>query len=320
MVATQPIDHDGLRSLAQLGHPALIVLSTRTRRSRAIVFRLPRHAAQGPSHWYRVRLHFRADVSGSGQGFGYVNVITGHGVTASTEFVTPRRKPPARMSWNTVNTAGERKYTATRRVVDVDFRNYIVESDVSSGIHRLVFQLQQYRGLRFRRVAIRADSGVERTSVSPYPMTLRLTASPPAGGASSVVAVLANTTTKPITGVKLLAMASKNAMIVGPRDVRWPSVPSGGRVHKAFSIVARYGARGSVDVVGASSKGVVHARLKDIPVVQAPAPSETRGDRSSSWAPVGVLAGCVAGLGAIARRRKLRGSRGAPARELDTRS
>ena len=167
MIADAPppvVDRPALFDLRDLGQRKPVVLDHEHPLSEPIRFRIPRSAHR---RWpyARVFVRFRIELDPeAAPGYGYVEMLTGLGPSASAEFVTSRKRGRLVTHWNTVNVHGSKAYRTTDLTIPVRMDNYMLEHDRQPGTHALRFELEAYRGFRVRRVVISPRSGLRLTA------------------------------------------------------------------------------------------------------------------------------------------------------------
>lgn len=162
---TQPVAYD----LSRLHAAAPIVLTAAHPRSPDIRFRIGRRAHR---RWPYARVAFRFTVDldpRSAAGEGYVNMKTETGSDATAQFRTRRH---ALTRWETVNFSGQTSHRTERTHIPVAMTNYVLFHDARAGEHRLHFDLEAFRGLRFRRVTVSPSSSIRLTAQPPGGQTL----------------------------------------------------------------------------------------------------------------------------------------------------
>jgi hypothetical protein len=299
------IDQPGLHDLARLGHPAAIVLDERHRTSPPIPFAItPGGHRRYP--FARVRLRARVRIAGSTTGgAGYLEVLTGHGSSASPEFVASRRGGRLRIEWSTVDVNGERVHRARGRSIDVDFTNYVLFDDAGAGRHSLRFKLTRLPGFHFERVTISPTSGIELTSASPYPLTASARSvdprDPVAGRPTTLEVRVHNRGDRPARRVVVALQPDRGIRLVGAiGSSHWPDVAPGRTVTRRVRAIPLTPGEHRMEVSAASSVGSSAGTL----VVEARAAAGDSGGGVPAavwWAAGGLL---VAGGAAVLLRRR----------------
>jgi hypothetical protein len=300
------VDHAGLYDLHDLGRKAPIVLSDRHRKSDFVPFRITKEAHE-KYPYARVFLRFRIRIATrTTKGFGYVTMKTGHGSSASAEFLTRRKNGRLRISWNTVTVDGQSNHSTTRRTIKVNYPNYMLFDDATAGKHRLRFELERYRGFHVDWVKISPSSGIELTARSPYAAKMRVSAKtlspgPPRVGRPMTVAVrVTNTGDQAATNVPVDLEPDRGLRVVGAEAHRtWRVIRAGKTVERRVRIVPLTAGRHALGVSAGSSSRPVSGNL--VFTTEKPAARGSNGDPPLwVWIAVGAA---LAGLASWRIRR-----------------
>jgi hypothetical protein len=177
------VDELGRWSIARMGAGAIELPVDREVARRAVEFRLPRGARQGPRTWYLIRLRLAVELAPStGRGTVLVSGSTNGRAAAQVE-IEPRLGRGSRVWtwWSTVDLLkGFTARTVKSRRVVVNYLNYLQDRGVRRGLNRLTFQIEQYGKVRLSRAVVLPASGLEVSRLSPA--QLDLDPIPPASG------------------------------------------------------------------------------------------------------------------------------------------
>jgi hypothetical protein len=293
------IDSPELHSLSDLGVRAPIVLTQQRPLSRRVPFSIPR--SRDPTRHYQVISAFRLHYGdGEGGGAGYVNTLTGKGVSSSVEFKTKQDGRGLLTTWNTVGVHGTRRYTTRRQAIRVRFTNYFVRSDARPGRHALRFQLEAFDGFPVSRVVVFPHrSGVRSTTVPPYTLRLSLSTVRESSRRTTVKLDIINFGPRPARQVELVVLSGSCARARPSASRRLPTI--GGRRVRTTTFTFRRTKPNAcaAQIAVTSSAGSASATLRFPHTGSTP----SSGAGGEAWV-VWPVAGAAAGLVLLAWRRR----------------
>jgi hypothetical protein len=306
------VDHPGLYDLRALGHAEPIVLSDTRRSSAYIEYRVPA-AVHRRYPYAKVYLRFRARIApGTTNGFGYVNMETGHGLSASAEVQSERHDRRLRFHWDTVTVKGETDYYTASSTYRIDYPNYMLFDDATPGRHRLRFALEQYKDIRFDRVEIDPRSGISLTDRSPFPKPVRpsvrtVTRVAPIVGRPVTLAVrILNPYDRPARDLTVKLTPDSGLRIVGAEaQRRWRDLQAGEAAERRVRVVPRTSGQHVLSLAATASTGTSSGRL----VLRAALAEDTAagsGEGGGTSPLVWIGLGALALAGAATATRSLR--------------
>jgi hypothetical protein len=308
----RPVAYD----LRELHRNAPIVLTQSHRRSRRIPFRITRSShARWP--YARVVLRFRIALEPNARpGFGYVDMYTGTGPSASVEFYTHRRRGSLVTRWDIVNTEGQQVHHTRRTTFGVTHPNYMLYRDARAGLHHLWFRLEAFKGFRVRRVVISPRTSIRLTARGPgnkprigVTATRAGRAPPTVGRETTFGVIVRNEGGSTARGIRLSVVDHSGARVSGPpgwQEVK--SLRSGAVTSRRLTFVPTRPGPQQLTVTATSSAGrastVGHFVAE--PAADPGGPSTAQ----SPW-PFVLAAAACAGLLTVLRRRGRRRRAGA---------
>ena len=302
------VDQPGLYDLAKLGRPAPIVLDERHRTSPPIRFTIP-PGAHRRYPYARVRLRAQVRIAASTtKGAGYVDMLTGHGSSASPEFVATRRGGRLAIDWSTVDVNGETEHRARGRSISVDFTNYMLFDDATAGTHTLRFGITRLPGFRFERVTISPRSGIELTAASPYPLTAGARSvdgrDPVTGRPTTLEVSVRNGSDRPARRIAVALRPDRGVRLIGAvASSHWADIPPHRTAVRRVRLIPLTPGRHRVELSATSSVGPSSGTV----VIEA----RSAGDGSGGGVPAAVWwglggAAALAGGAALWRIRRAR--------------
>lgn len=234
----------GLHSLADWGEPGFLIRpENRAKVRRSIRFRLGRHAHQGPSAWYLIRLHFRITFPRALKpGIVLVGASTNGRAAAQIRFESSRRGRRARIRWQTLDyIRGRREHETASRVVDVEYTNYLQYKGVKPGRNTFSVRYEQIGSLVPDEIQVLPDSGIILTRKAPAHVKLKVVEPPSRvteGSRFAITYELENTGDRAAQGVVVSAFNHKGAeALIGRRRVGVLREAARGTLHfRAISI------------------------------------------------------------------------------------
>lgn len=281
MIAAVPVvTGHGWTSLAAMGQPVPIVLKAGRWSAPGPPYRLPHTSGRS---YYVIRARFRVRVlQRTGNGFGFVEVRTGKGVSVSTKFKIRRVAGAPVTTWSNTTTEGTATHRTRRTTIDVDVVNYVRYVDTAPGQHRLRFTVQRYGSLRFGSVTVMPSSGMRMTQEPPF--TLSMTAHAEAGqtpvvGRDLPIAVrLTNSGRVTARQVRVHADASAAVRVLDAGSFeRWYPLPGRRSRERRLRVVPTRPGVHELGLIATSSKGGARGVVR-IEV----APAEVTGTASSA--------------------------------------
>jgi hypothetical protein len=222
--------------------------------------------------------------------------------SAQIEYTVWRVGAPLRVRETSVDIVnGQLEKVFRGRTSEVRFRNYLQISGVRGGENQLRLRVERSGQTRVERVEVFGDSGVFRTSRSPYPFRLvpRLSAGEIHPDQTfRVVARLSNRTGEPVRNVEVRPVFDRRAFeLLSPGVQRYAAITE--PVEAAFAFRPLRVGRHRIDILASSSRNQPSAALA---VTVTPEPTSST-LKLAVWA-VALLP--IALIGAWLARSRLR--------------
>jgi hypothetical protein len=277
-------------SLRTMGYRDQEITQDKTSKTWEYKYRLPAGGEQGKPYWYRVKLHYRLEISkNSGPGTIYLWASTNGRGAASIEFNVRKEHGRIGVRGNDLGMiSGSRRWTQKGLTREGAFENFLQNTGVRGGKNTLEFAYFVTGEARFKEWRVYDDSGIVRSRTGPAKITLTPFLEKKhisVGERFAVRYEIRNTSRMPLPPggeVSVGTASNRTLRVIGASSKHVDRIPGLGRETGSFVLKAMKAGSAPVTIQASSWGGSPSIRIVVRVLTERPVNSSSAEDRASS--------------------------------------